>query len=46
LTIAILRVKDKVRDTKEVVQAKCEQIRQNLHQGTETLSDQADDATQ
>ena len=45
MTNATLRVKDKVRDTKETAQAKFEQIRQNLHQGTETLSDQADDAT-
>ncbi len=45
MTIATLRVKDKVRDTKETAQAKFEQIRQNLHKGTETLQDQADDAT-
>lgn len=45
MTIATLRVKDKVRDTKETVQAKFEQIRQNLHKDAETLQDQADDAT-
>ncbi len=48
MTIATLRVKDvkdKVRDTQETGQAKFEQIRQNLHKGTETLRDQADDAT-
>lgn len=45
LTIATLRVKDKVRDTKETVQAKFEQISQNLHKDAETLQDQADDAT-
>lgn len=40
-----LRVKDKVRDTQGTVQAKFEQIRQNLYKGTETLQDQANDAT-
>lgn len=45
MTTATLRVKDKVRDTQEAVQTKFEQIRQNLHKGTETLQDQADDAT-
>lgn len=45
MTNASLRVKDKVRDTQENVQATFEQIRQNLHKGTETLQDQADEAT-
>ncbi len=45
MTNATLRVKEKVRDTQETVQAKFEQIRQNLHKGAETLQDQADDGT-
>lgn len=45
MPIATLRLKDKARDTKETMQARFEQIRQNLHKDTERLQDQADDAT-
>ena len=39
------RVKDKVHDTKETVQAKVDEVKRQLHNGTGTLQDKAEEAT-
>jgi hypothetical protein len=39
------RIKDKVQETRETVQAKVEELKQQLHKGTETLQDKADKTT-
>jgi seryl-tRNA synthetase len=39
------RVKDRVQETRETVQAKVKEVKQQLHKGTETLQDKADEMT-
>ncbi|HEX5349790.1 MAG TPA: hypothetical protein VFW64_22285 [Pseudonocardiaceae bacterium] len=39
-------VKDKMRDAKETAQAKIEDIKQHLHDGTEAVQDKAGETTQ